>query len=178
MSPTDDNVTKYGFTAVPRDPDVLFKDHPTASGPNPRQASFKLEQLPFPETDLVRKSKEFVKKELNPPTYNHSHRVYLYGPCGFISLLHSPTCQSGTALVRTHFPEWKFDDEAYYLTCLFHDLGTADRYLSTTKMSFEFKGAIVAREFLLGHGADADLADGVCEVRGLSIGQPVLNLVT
>ena len=70
----------------------------------------------------------------------------------------------GTALVRTHFPQWKYDDEAYYLSCLFHDIGSADRYLATTKMSFEFKGAIVAREFILEHGGDEDLADGVCEV--------------
>lgn len=71
----------------------------------------------------------------------------------------------GTALVRTHFPEWKYDPEAYYLSCLFHDIGTADRYLSTTKMSFEFKGAIVAREFILEHGGEEDLADAICEVR-------------
>ena len=71
----------------------------------------------------------------------------------------------GTALVRKHFPEWAYDDEAYYLSCLFHDIGTADKYLATTKMSFEFKGAIVAREFILEHGGEEDLADAVCEVR-------------
>lgn len=31
-------------------------------------------------------------------------------------------------------------------------------------MSFEFKGAIVAREFILEHGGEEDLADAVCEV--------------
>jgi cyanamide hydratase len=70
----------------------------------------------------------------------------------------------GTALVKKHFPGWKYDDEAYYLSCLFHDIGTADKYLSTTKMSFEFKGAIVAREFILQHGGEEDLADAICEV--------------
>ena len=67
--------------------------------------------------------------------------------------------------MRKHFPEWAYDDEAYYLSCLFHDIGTADKYLATTKMSFEFKGAIVAREFILEHGGEEDLADAVCEVR-------------
>lgn len=67
--------------------------------------------------------------------------------------------------MKTHFPEWRIDTEAWYLTCLFHDIGTADSYLSTTKMSFEFKGAIVAREFILQHGGVEDLADAVCEVR-------------
>ncbi|KAF8516287.1 hypothetical protein JB92DRAFT_2911308 [Gautieria morchelliformis] len=142
-----DTTERYGFTAVPRDPDVLFLHHPTASGLNPTQASYKLNELPFPDSDLVRKSKAFVEKELNVPTLNHSNRVFIYG----------------TALVRTHFPEWKYDDEAYYLSCLFHDIGTADRYLATTKMSFEFKGAIVAREFILEHGGDEDLADAICE---------------
>ncbi|KAF8589204.1 cyanamide hydratase [Ramaria rubella] len=141
------NIDKYGFTPVPRDPEILLRGHPTASGFNPKQASYKLSDLLFPDSALVRKSKEFVKKELNAQTFNHSHRVYIYG----------------TALVRTHFPEWNYDDEAYYLSCLFHDIGTADRYLSTTKMSFEFKGAIVAREFILEHGGEEDLADGVCE---------------
>ncbi|PSS35563.1 hypothetical protein EW026_g6338 [Hermanssonia centrifuga] len=144
---SDKNIVKYGYTPVPRDPDVLFKDHPTASGLNPKQADFDLSELPFPESDLVSRSKAFVQKELNTPTFNHSHRVYIYG----------------TALVRTHFPEWKYDPEAYYLSCLFHDIGTADRYLSTTKMSFEFKGGIVAREFILEHGGEEDLADAICE---------------
>ena len=30
-------------------------------------------------------------------------------------------------------------------------------------MSFEFKGGIVAREFILEHGGEEDLADAVCE---------------
>ena len=68
-------------------------------------------------------------------------------------------------MVRKHFPEWKYDDEAYYLSCLFHDIGTGDRFLSSTKMSFEFKGGIIAREFILMNGGEEDLADGVCEVR-------------
>ena len=70
---------------------------------------------------------------------------------------------SGTALVKTHFPDWKYEDETYYLSCLLHDIGTADAYLATTKMSFEFKGAIVAREVLLKNGAVEDQADAVCE---------------
>lgn len=69
----------------------------------------------------------------------------------------------GTALVKTHFPTWQFDEETYYLSCLLHDIGTADAYLTTTKLSFEFKGAIVAREFLLNVGAPEDQADAVCE---------------
>lgn len=75
-----ENIEKYGYTPVPRDPDVLLAGHPTAGGPNPQQADYKLEELHFPDSELVRRSKAFVEKELNKPTFNHSHRVFLYGP--------------------------------------------------------------------------------------------------
>lgn len=61
MSYQDPNVERYGFTPVPRDPDVLFKDHPTASGPNPKQDHFKLEDFPIPDTPLAKSVHEFVK---------------------------------------------------------------------------------------------------------------------
>jgi hypothetical protein len=44
-----------------------------------------------------------------------------------------------------------------------HDIGTAERFLATTKMSFEFKGAIVARDLILARGGPEDQADSVCE---------------
>ncbi|KAI0076981.1 cyanamide hydratase [Panus rudis PR-1116 ss-1] len=141
------NVRFYGFMPVPRDPEVLFKDHPTASGPNPKQIPFSVESLPLPDSPVVQAVKEFVKKELDEQTYNHSHRVYFYG----------------TAITKTHFPEWQYDQETYYLACLLHDIGTADKFLTTTKMSFEFKGAIVARDLILSQGGVEDQADSVCD---------------
>jgi cyanamide hydratase len=83
-------VAFYGWTAVPRDPDVLFKEHPTASGPNPKKDHFTAADFPLPDSELVRHVRQFVKAELNEQTYNHSHRVYVYGkftlcvPCGTI----------------------------------------------------------------------------------------------
>ena len=61
MSIDDHNVTFYGFTAVPRDPDVLFKDHPTASGPNPKQDLFTADDFPLPNSPLVKEVREFVR---------------------------------------------------------------------------------------------------------------------
>ena len=77
----------------------------------------------------------------------------------------------GSALAATHFPAWGYREsatavETYALACLLHDIGTAERFLASTHMSFEFKGAIVAREFILQHGGEEDLADAICEVRG------------
>jgi cyanamide hydratase len=69
----------------------------------------------------------------------------------------------GVAITRTHFPSWSYDLETYYLACLLHDIGTAEKYLATTKMSFEFKGAIVARELILSLGGVLDQADSVCD---------------
>ena len=57
----DADVKKYGFEEVVRDQDVLFKDHPTASGPSPKVDSLTYDEIPFPDTELVRKVKEFVK---------------------------------------------------------------------------------------------------------------------
>ncbi|KZV65262.1 cyanamide hydratase [Peniophora sp. CONT] len=142
-----DPIAFYGFTPVPRDPDVLFKDHPTASGPSPKQDHFTVAEFSPPDSAVVRAVDGFVKKELLPQTYNHSRRVFIYG----------------LAIARTHFPDWRFDPETYYLSCLLHDIGTADRFLGTTKMSFEFKGAIVAREFIREHDGAEDQADSVCE---------------
>lgn len=56
-----DNIVKYGYTPVPRDPDVLLMDHPTASGNNPKQDPFKFSDIPFPDSLLVQNVKEFVK---------------------------------------------------------------------------------------------------------------------
>ncbi|KAJ6492930.1 hypothetical protein C8R47DRAFT_1013034 [Mycena vitilis] len=143
----DPNVAYYGFTAVPRDPDVLFKNHPTASGDHPKQDLFTVKDFPLPDSPLVNHVRDFVKKELDEQTFNHSNRVYIYG----------------AAIVKTHFPEWTYDNETYYLACLLHDIGTAEKYLSTTKMSFEFKGAIVARDLILQLGGVEDQADSVCD---------------
>lgn len=142
-----DPVSFYGFTPVPRDPDVLFKDHPTATGDHPKQDPFTIKDFPFPDSPVVREVKAFVQTELDEQTFNHSNRVYIYG----------------TALVRTHFPSWTYDSETYYLACLLHDIGTAERFLATTKLSFEFKGAIVARDLILSLGGVEDQADSVCD---------------
>ena len=93
-----------------------------------------------------------MQKELDEQTFNHSNRVFVYG----------------SALVKTHFPEWKFNEnatavETYALSCLLHDIGTAEKFLTTTHMSFEFKGAIVARDLILQLGGPEAEADSVCD---------------
>lgn len=62
-----------------------------------------------------------------------------------------------------HFTWLQIDLETYYLACLFHDIGTASKFLTTTKLSFEFKGAILARDLILQLGGAEDQADSVCD---------------
>lgn len=57
----DADVKKYGFETVVRDQKLLFKDHPTASGPNPKVDNLTFDQIEFPNTELVKKAREFVK---------------------------------------------------------------------------------------------------------------------
>ena len=64
MANISDKVAFYGFTPVPRDPDVLFKDHPTASGPNPKQDDVEFKDFPLPDSPLVQNVKAFVKVRL------------------------------------------------------------------------------------------------------------------
>ncbi|KAG6879776.1 hypothetical protein C0992_011821 [Termitomyces sp. T32_za158] len=132
---TDPSVVFYGFTPVPRDPDVLFDGHPTASGDHPKQDNYRVADFPLPDSEVVRKVKAFVQ-------------IYAF---------------LGVALVKSHFPSWSYDLETYYLACLLHDIGTAERFLATTKLSFEFKGAIVARDLILQVGGVEDQADSVCD---------------
>ncbi|PFH48851.1 hypothetical protein AMATHDRAFT_64532 [Amanita thiersii Skay4041] len=142
-----DPVTFYGFTPVVRDPEVLFQNHPTASGDHPKQDPFKAEDFPLPNSQLAREVAKFAKEELDEQTFNHSNRVFIYG----------------VALTKTHFPSWSFDLETYFLACMLHDIGTAKKFLSTTKMSFEFKGGIIGRDLILSLGGVEDQADSVCD---------------
>ena len=61
-----ENIAKYGYTPVPRDPDVLFKDHPTASGPSPKQDACAARDFPLPDSPLVRAVEAFAKVCLGP----------------------------------------------------------------------------------------------------------------
>ena len=64
---TDHNAEFFGFTAVPRDPEVLFKDHPTALGDHPKQDLFRVDDFPLPDSKVVREVNAFVK--VRPPRF-------------------------------------------------------------------------------------------------------------
>lgn len=62
------------------------------------------------------------------------------------------------------FPDWEFTDETFFLACLLHDIGTTDKNMSATLMSFEFYGGLLARDLLhRQHHAPIEQADSVAE---------------
>jgi cyanamide hydratase len=64
----------HGWTAVPRSLDVFLKD---ADQSKVKEVS--IQDLKFPATDVVKKTREYVQQELPEPTFNHSMRVFCWG---------------------------------------------------------------------------------------------------
>ncbi|KAK4700673.1 cyanamide hydratase, partial [Phenoliferia sp. Uapishka_3] len=145
------NHYSHGFTPVDRNP-VHLKPK------NPGQApEISIQHLlnTIPNTHLVRRVVRHLrptKPILSDPIWNHSHRAYLHA----------------VAIVKGNFPEWDWHDESFFIACLFHDIGAVPANIRATKMSFEFYGAFLARQFLLPNPETAsqdekDLADSVAE---------------
>ena len=67
-------LASHGWTAVPRAQDKILanvnKDAP---------AKISVSDIKIPNSEVVRKTQEYAKKELPEQTYNHSMRVYYYG---------------------------------------------------------------------------------------------------
>src|SRR5690242_17170436 len=105
MSATD---KPYGWHAVPRNPTTILQGKPKLADPK----LFTIDDITYPDTEVVRKSLARVKKELQPETLSHSFRVYYYG----------------MSIVKTQFPQWLsenwINEETWLLVCLFHDIGT------------------------------------------------------
>lgn len=108
---------------VPRDQDVLFSSVQSDLVPSP----YGVAELPAPNTELSRAVEGFARSHLDEKTLNHSIRVYHFA----------------LAILRATFPHWeeKVDKETWWCTALLHDIGLAEAYHLTTKMSFEVSRA-------------------------------------
>ena len=69
-----DLVKEHGFTAVARDTKTLI-----SGNINHISRPIKIEDIPFPKTELIKKVQDYAKSKLGKETYNHSMRVYYYG---------------------------------------------------------------------------------------------------
>ncbi|KAJ5394686.1 hypothetical protein N7509_006473 [Penicillium cosmopolitanum] len=129
-APTDitlDSVSVYGFTAVPASASLLLSTTTSTAAP-----FIPVSEIPVPDTALSERIKRYAQSNLPVPTYNHSLRVYHYG----------------FAIKKHLFPSWEFTDEAYFLTCLLHDIGSTEENITKTKLSFEFYGGLLALNVL------------------------------
>jgi cyanamide hydratase len=106
---------------------------------------FSILDVELPKSKLAEEATAFVKREVDECIFNHSMRCYLYG----------------AVVSQNQFPEWKVDNEQFYLTSIMHDIGLAPKYHLTTSMSFELKGALVSHNFITqsqyGNEATADV---------------------
>ncbi|OJJ81344.1 cyanamide hydratase [Aspergillus glaucus CBS 516.65] len=139
MSTRTAQVEEYGWGAVPINPKEF--------APTKAPAAQLVKDTPLPDTQVSKAALEYAKTELPAHTFNHSLRVFYYG----------------LAIARQHFPTWKFSDETWLLTCLFHDIGTIDKYTRDVFMSFDIYGGVVALNVLKEHGAPSPQAESVAE---------------
>lgn len=77
------------------------------------------------------------------------------------SLIHG----SGTVIAKRLLPKHAeaLSSSTWALTCLLHDIGTAEAYFTSTRMSFDIYGGIKAMEVLKVLGGSTDQAEAVAE---------------
>jgi cyanamide hydratase len=67
------------------------------------------------------------------------------------------------AIRKQQFPEWDFSPETYFLSCLLHDIGTAEDEIASTLLSFEFHGGFVSHNILQRLDAPKEQIESVVE---------------
>ena len=73
-------IHEYGWTAVPRDPNILLNGKRNVKDPQPMPVS----SVKVPATRLATTILEYARRELREETFNHSMRVYYYGSCPLV----------------------------------------------------------------------------------------------
>ncbi|CAG7557810.1 unnamed protein product [Fusarium equiseti] len=144
MSSTE--VQANGWTAVPVSAKKIIDSVEKLQEIPP----YKTQDIPFPSEDkLVTEAQAFAKARLSPEAYNHSMRVFYWG----------------TIIAKRLLPEHAqlLSPATWALTCLLHDIGTAEAYFTSTRMSFDIYGGIKAMEVLKVLGGSIDQAEAVAE---------------
>ncbi|RGP70210.1 cyanamide hydratase [Fusarium sporotrichioides] len=152
-----------GWTAVPLNAkEILDTVGKLVEGP-----TYKVEDIQFPSNDkLVAEAQSFAKERLSPEAYNHSMRVFYWGTlCVSKTQKYWLTCQQGNILAKRLLPEHfeALSTSTWALTCLLHDIGTAEVFFTSTHMSFDLYGGIKAMEVLKVLGGTTDQAEAVAE---------------
>lgn len=142
---SSDPTTAYGWTAFPRKVEILLASRTEATTPLP----VKVADIPLPDTPLAKAIHAYAKKELASETFNHCMRVFYYG----------------IAIAKYSFPTWNTPSftETYFLTCLLHDIGTTDKNIDATHLSFEYYGGMIALDVVQKEGGPVAQAESVAE---------------
>ncbi|KAL2067105.1 hypothetical protein VTL71DRAFT_1529 [Oculimacula yallundae] len=138
-------IEEFGWTAVPRKLSILLEQSLASSAAKPISVA----SISLPDSPLAKEVHKYAKNELATETYNHSMRVFYYGQ----------------AILTQAFPSWSTPsfNETYFLTCLLHDIGTTDKNITATLMSFEFYGGLLSLALLKEHSAPISQAENVAE---------------
>lgn len=148
-TPDPSTIALHGWTAVPVDAAAVLQGKPYLNPPTPLLAK----DIPFPSSDpLVSRVQKYAKEQLPPQTYNHSMRVFYWGISPPPYVPPSKLIPPATTILTQQFPSPPhslLSPSTLALVSLLHDIGTAPSFLSTTQLSFEFAGALVARDLLL-----------------------------
>ncbi|KAI9698840.1 MAG: hypothetical protein M1820_007347 [Bogoriella megaspora] len=177
------NPTKdYGWEAQPRSFSKLLTSR-SDKKPSTPLPPIKVADIKLPDTPLAKEVTSYARRELREETFNHSMRVYYYGntqPSVKSLLILAPSTYktfslkqftnhlhllkpTGQAIALHHFPNFSFTPETYLLLCLLHDIGTTQKNISSTHLSFEFHGALISHSLLLSHSAPIAQAEAVAE---------------
>lgn len=145
-----DPLVLYGLNAVPADQSKLS---PATTSPKPVPIS----SVKPPTTPLASRINAYTHDELSPDTYRHSLRVY----------------SLGVAIAQECFPSWKLEkggklDETWFCCAMLHDIGTTEKNMGSTRLSYEFWAGYLALDLLQGGGdesakAQKDQAESVAE---------------
>ena len=125
----------YGLTSLPANATLT---PPSTSSPSPVPIS----ALPLPTTPLSRRINAYALHTLSPSTYRHSLRVFSYG----------------CAIARQCFPQWEMEvgstlEETWFCCAMLHDIGTTERNIGGTRLSYEFWAGVESLKIL--QNADA-----------------------
>jgi cyanamide hydratase len=135
-------IRQHNFEAVPRNLSKIISGINLDKRPQPFQELF-----PLPHSKAASEVYEYAKAELTTPVLNHSLRVYQYG----------------MFIASDFFPDWNLNSETWLLACLLHDIGASPANRSTSLLSFEFKGGLIAHEKTQSWGCPTEQSDGVTE---------------
>ncbi|KAB2102311.1 Cyanamide hydratase [Alternaria gaisen] len=163
---TIDEVQANGWTAVPVSALKIFQARGQLSPP----FVIEIEDVYFPsDNPLVAEAQNFAKTRLSAETYNHSMRVFYWGmsQSGKIWQIKQwgLTTATGNMIAKQLLPEHAatLSPVTWALTCLLHDIGTADANFTATRMSFDIYSGIKAMEVLKVLGSTHDQAKAVAE---------------